>query len=1005
MRRDATLGRDFVHLGVSCYDERSLQYNNIGHESATALANAVASNESLQTLDLRNNKISDEGATALANALAKKDSLQTLDRALYEKSLTPLMQACKEGKVLTVKDLVADGARVDVRDIFGQTPLFHACKASDTDDALLLVKFLFKHSAGKPALHPRLLGVFAEQLLRKNPVASFADFDRQQAILREKAQELTALQEAVKADSEKISIRDEIRRDLVAGIRDALSGGIEGQLKEVLADPGTKAAVDACHSLLKEILKEPVDFDDLVAPATFEQVQEATQAAMEAVKVWETRHDASVARKHTEAAIDALDESTKRLGFQTTSFMTLRHPEKTKDIARELKEVQEAFEEELRTLTEVDPLIDAPLEEVRRALAITISFYTSSTVKDEVSRLQTAARDLLRSLSRHVPGLTAPDTPRVTEMIKNIRQSKRKREDLELKLRRTREDANDGDATAQAKIPGLEQELAQIGSVYKLDSELRKERARVLRHAEEHYPELLCDQDWIRSLGMKANVPRELSMLGLWLTNAKRGDFETLAKLASKPGKSVHRVRDLNGREYVLKSFHLADEEWSSRFYRQVSALAQFRSAYIVRVQGVFMQDAREGCILMPYYEGGDLAAWIHNNPRADLARRRRIAVCLLSGLHDLHAQGFVHCDVKPENVFLAKGLSPVLGDFDGVQTHNVTMTQPMQATIRYMAPELRNRNVDKVEPAVDMFSVGVMLADLFRETEVSDATTTLISSLQSTDPTQRPTALEALRHEAFQIEPVKDASCALCFDIYPVSEGVSCADNHFTCRECLSRSVRAATEPQSHVKVLRHGSMCCVTQDCDLVIPGRCIAAAVPDEDFAALLDIVRQHIERDVAAEQERQLQLRLDAAIREHGLNPTAQNHILRIQNDVLNMSCPRCSKVFADFDDCCALECGNDKCKCYFCAWCLQDTGDDSQACHQHVARCASKPDDEEDPFFSDFAVVQQAWARLRAQRLREYVAKKIEDPGMRADVQNMLRPLLTSDIVGDNFTFS
>ncbi|GBG33900.1 Protein kinase, putative [Hondaea fermentalgiana] len=408
------------------------------------------------------------------------------------------------------------------------------------------------------------------------------------------------------------------------------------------------------------------------------------------------------------------------------------------------------------------------------------------------------------------------------------------------------------------------------------------------------------------SLGIEAGVPRELTTLGLWLTNAKRGDFETIAELASKPGKSVLKVRDPNGQHYVLKTFHLANDEWSSRFFRQVAALAQMQSAYIVRIQGAFMQDAHQGCVLMPLYEGGDLAAWIRDNMRADVATRRRIAIGLLSGLHDLHSQGFVHCDVKPENVFLAPGLSPVLGDFDGVQMHNVTMTQPMQATFKYMAPELRDRKtIDRVDSAVDMYSVGVVLEDLFQNTTVSDATTTLISSLQSEDPAQRPTALEALRHEAFQVERVKEASCAICFDIYPADEGISCADRHFTCKDCLSESVRAAAQSQSHVKVLRDGSMCCVTPDCDLVIPGRSIAAAVPDEDFSGLLDIVRAHFERDAAAKQERQLRDRVDAALREHGLDPTTQNHIRTIQNEVLAMSCPRCSTVFADFGGCCAL----------------------------------------------------------------------------------------------------
>ncbi|GBG16080.1 Calcium/calmodulin-dependent protein kinase type 1G, partial [Hondaea fermentalgiana] len=111
--------------------------------------------------------------------------------------------------------------------------------------------------------------------------------------------------------------------------------------------------------------------------------------------------------------------------------------------------------------------------------------------------------------------------------------------------------------------------------------------------------------------------------------------------------------------------------------------------------------------------------------------------------------------------------------DFDGVQMHNVTMTQPLQTTKQYMAPELlRDEVADKVESAVDMFSVGVVLAKLFENTEISEAIKSLISSLRSEDPAKRPTALEALHHEAFQVEPVKEASCAICLDIYPADEG-----------------------------------------------------------------------------------------------------------------------------------------------------------------------------------------------------------------------------------------
>ncbi|GBG29474.1 Protein kinase, putative [Hondaea fermentalgiana] len=596
-------------------------------------------------------------------------------------------------------------------------------------------------------------------------------------------------------------------------------------------------------------------------------------------------------------------------------------------------------------------------------------------------------------------GLKAPDTDRAESLVKDLRDARKKRKRIARELEDAEEDANDGDDDARAEIPKLERELAKIGSVYKLDSRLRKERAHVLRHAEMHYPELLGDQEWLKRIGISDGVPLELSKAGLWLSHVKQESFATLDELASKPGKTVQKVRASDGRTLVLKTFHLANDTWSGRFYRQVVALAEMRSAYVVRIEGAFMQDAQHGCVIMPYYPGGDLFAWIRDNAHADVATRKRIAIGLLSGLHDLHSRNLVHCDIKPENIFLARGLSPVLGDFDGVQTHDVTMTQPLQATVKYLAPELRNENIDKVEPAVDMYSVGMVLKELFQNCPMPQALQNLTTMLTARNPRERPSALVALRHQAFQVEPVPVGACAICLDSFPIAEVVACDEAHFTCKTCLQQAIQAAAEPGGHVQILANGSMKCITPDCDLHISGRTIAAAVPEKDYEVLQKIVRKHAERELAREHERDVQRRVDEVLRDHGLDPETQNHLRKIQNEILTMSCPRCSAAFAVFSGCCALKCGND-CSCYFCAWCLKDAGNSSQGCHQHIANCPSKR--SADPYFADFGTVQEAWAQIRTQRLRHYMTERIQNDDIRKKVLEKLQHLLTSDIIGAPF---
>ena len=58
-----------------------------------------------------------------------------------------------------------------------------------------------------------------------------------------------------------------------------------------------------------------------------------------------------------------------------------------------------------------------------------------------------------------------------------------------------------------------------------------------------------------------------------------------------------------------------------------------------------------------------------------------------------------------------------------------------------------------------------------------------------------------------------------------------------------------------------------------------------------------------------------------------------HRKKIIEEILELRCPRCSKVFFDFVGCFALTCNN--CRCAFCAYCLEDCGADA---HAHVAGC-------------------------------------------------------------------
>jgi HrpA-like RNA helicase len=70
----------------------------------------------------------------------------------------------------------------------------------------------------------------------------------------------------------------------------------------------------------------------------------------------------------------------------------------------------------------------------------------------------------------------------------------------------------------------------------------------------------------------------------------------------------------------------------------------------------------------------------------------------------------------------------------------------------------------------------------------------------------------------------------------------------------------------------------------------------------------------------------------------LNAGAEMHVTHITDKLLNLHCPRCNRVFLDFDGCFAVQCGP-PCSCSFCGFCLADCGSDA---HGHVRSCPQNP---------------------------------------------------------------
>lgn len=227
------------------------------------------------------------------------------------------------------------------------------------------------------------------------------------------------------------------------------------------------------------------------------------------------------------------------------------------------------------------------------------------------------------------------------------------------------------------------------------------------------------------------------------------GRFEVLWQLGQGGfGRVLHCIDHELRAEVALKQLHRRGTEALLGFKREFRVLADVHHPNLVRLGELFEAGAAPWAFSLELVPGFQLLEWV-NDPLtktgADGARLREAFIQIARGLHALHAQGLIHRDLKPDNVRVTPEGRVVLLDFGLAVALGPTgpkSTSDVSGTAAYMAPEQADAQLG---PAVDLYSLGVMLYEALTGTVPFTGETMYVLTQKASIPAPAVHAVRAL--------------------------------------------------------------------------------------------------------------------------------------------------------------------------------------------------------------------------------------------------------------------
>ncbi len=174
----------------------------------------------------------------------------------------------------------------------------------------------------------------------------------------------------------------------------------------------------------------------------------------------------------------------------------------------------------------------------------------------------------------------------------------------------------------------------------------------------------------------------------------------------------VYKVKGIKGRyKGKILALKVASNPYGVEYlWKEAQTLILLNHPNIISLQSyLYKKDKGELYVLYELMDVGDLKDYVLSKGGLSEEEALKVLWNITNGLAFLHSRGYIHSDIKPENIFGKKILRSIvwkLGDFGLLKIRGSVSILDIKGTLGYIAPEVFRGEIHR---SSDIFSLGCL--------------------------------------------------------------------------------------------------------------------------------------------------------------------------------------------------------------------------------------------------------------------------------------------------------